>query len=130
MDNIKESYPSSPLLTDAEQHQVLVEWNDTRLDYPKEVCIHELFETQVEQTPEAIAVVFEDEQLTYDELNCRANQLAHYLQKLGAGPEVLVGICLERSLEMIVGVLGILKTGGAYVPLDSTYPKDRLALML
>ena len=119
-----------PLLTEAEKHQLLVEWNDTKRDYPKEKCIHELFETQVEKTPDAIALVFEDQQLTYRELNNRANQLAHYLKKLGVGPEVLVGICVERSVEMVVGLLGILKAGGAYVPLDPDYPKERLAFML
>jgi amino acid adenylation domain-containing protein len=119
-----------PLLTAAERHQLLVEWNDTRADYPKDCCIHQLFEAQAEQTPDAIAVVFEDQQLTYRELNARANQLAHHLRKLGVGPEVLVGICLERSLEMVVGLLGILKAGGAYVPLDPTYPRERLAFML
>ena len=119
-----------PLLTDAEKHQLLVEWNDTRIDYPRDKCIHELFETQVAKTPDAIAVVFADQQLTYRELNSRANQLAHYLRKLGVGPETLVGIFMERSMEMIVGLLGILKAGGAYVPLDPTYPKERLAFML
>ena len=84
----------------------------------------------MERTPDAVAVVFEDDQLTYRELNRRANQLAHYLRSLDVGPEVLVGICVERSLEMVVGLLGILKAGGAYVPLDPTYPKERLAFML
>ncbi|MEK8017413.1 MAG: amino acid adenylation domain-containing protein, partial [Candidatus Parabeggiatoa sp.] len=119
-----------PLLTKAEQHQLLVEWNDTAAVYPDDLCIHQLFEAQVEKTPDAIAVIFEDQQLTYQELNTRANQLAHHLQTLGVGPEVLVGICVERSLEMIVGLLGILKAGGAYVPLDPSYPKERLALIL
>ena len=82
--------------------------------------------TQVEKTPDAVAVVFEDQQLTYRELNKRANQLAHYLRKLGVGPEVLVGICVERSLEMVVGLLGILKAGGAYVPLDPEYPQGAI----
>ncbi|MFP4411180.1 non-ribosomal peptide synthetase [Coleofasciculus sp.] len=119
-----------PLLTPAERQTLLVAWNDTRQDYPKDTCIHQLFEAQVEQTPDAVAAVFEDQQLTYRDLNCRANQLAHYLEKLGVGPEVLVGICVERSLEMVVGLLGILKAGGAYVPLDPAYPKDRLSYML
>jgi amino acid adenylation domain-containing protein len=119
-----------PLLTAAEKHQLLVEWNDTQADYPQDKCIHQLFEEQVEQTPDAVAVVFEDEQLTYRELNARANQLAHYLHKLGVGPEVLVGICVERSLFMLIGLLGILKAAGAYVPLDPNYPKERLAFML
>jgi aspartate racemase len=119
-----------PLLTAAEQHQLLVEWNKTTKEYPQDKCIHQLFEAQVEQAPNAVAVVFEGEQLTYRELNARANQLAHYLQVLGVGPEVLVGICVERSLEMLVGLLGILKAGGAYVPLDPMYPLERLAFML
>jgi len=119
-----------PILTEAERQQLLVEWNDTKRDYPKDKCIHELFEAQVERSPDAVAVVFEDKHLTYRELNQRANQLAHHLRKLGVGPEVLVGICMERSLEMVVGLLGILKAGGAYVPLDPTYPKERLAFML
>jgi amino acid adenylation domain-containing protein len=118
-----------PLLSPAEQ-QMLVEWNRTRVDYPQDECIHELFEAQVEQTPDAIAVEFEEQKLTYRELNARANQLARYLRQRGVGPEVLVGICLERSVEMIVGILGILKAGGAYVPLDPDYPKERLAWML
>ncbi len=119
-----------PLLTEGERHQLLVEWNDTHAEYPKDKCIHELFEAQVERTPESIALEFEGKQLTYRELNIRANQLAHYLHGLGVGPEKLVGICVERSLEMVIGLLGILKAGGAYVPLDPTYPKDRLAFML
>jgi amino acid adenylation domain-containing protein len=119
-----------PLLTEAERHQLLVEWNDTQIEYPQDQCFHELFEAQVERTPDAVAVVFKDEQLTYRELNQRANQLARYLQKLGVKPEVIVGLCVERSLEMIVGLLGILKAGGAYLPLDPTYPKERLAFMV
>jgi amino acid adenylation domain-containing protein len=118
------------ILTDAEKQQLLVEWNDTGADYPQNQCVHQLFEAQVEQTPDAVAVVFEDQQLTYRELNARANQLAHHLQKLGVKPEVLVGLCVERSLEMVVGVLGILKAGGAYVPLDPGYPQERLVFML
>jgi amino acid adenylation domain-containing protein len=119
-----------PLLTEAERQQLLVEWNDTRADQPNERCIHQLFEAQVERTPEAIAVVFEDQQLTYGELNRRANRLAHHLRALGAGPEVPVGLCLKHSLETVVGLLGILKAGGVYVPLDPAYPKQRLAFML
>jgi amino acid adenylation domain-containing protein len=119
-----------PILTAAQLHRQVVEWNDTSRNYPTDVCIHQLFEAQVERTPDAVAVVYEDQQLTYCELNARANQLAHYLRKLGVGPEVLVGICVERSLSMIIGLLAILKAGGAYVPLDSSYPKERLAYML
>ena len=118
-----------PILTATEQQQLLVDWNQTSIDYPS-ICIHQLFEAQVKQTPNAIAVVFEDQQLTYQELNVRANQLAHYLRSLGVEPEVLVGIGVERSLEMVIGLLGILKAGGAYVPLDPSYPKERLVFML
>ena len=119
-----------PLLTATEQHQVLVAWNGTQTNYLQERCIHELFEAQVEHSPDAIAVVFEDEYLSYRELNQRANKIAHHLQKLGVKPEVLVGICVERSIEMVVGILGILKAGGAYLPLDPAYPKEHLAFML
>lgn len=119
-----------PLLSEAERHQLLVEWNDTWTEYSQKDCIHQLFEKQVEESPDAIAAIYKDEQLTYQELNDRANQLARYLQKVGVGPEILVGICVERSLEMLVGLLGILKAGGAYLPLDPAYPKQRLAFML
>ena len=119
-----------PLLTEPEQHQLLVEWNNTTKEYPKDKCVHQLFEEQVTLTPDAIALVFEGEQLTYKELNQRANRIAHHLQCLGVGPEVLVGICVERSIEMIVGLLGILKAGGAYVPLDPAYPSERIADVL
>ncbi|NMG07615.1 non-ribosomal peptide synthetase [Brasilonema sp. UFV-L1] len=119
-----------PLLSTAERQQLLFEWNDTNREYPLDKCIHQLFEEQVERTPDAVAVVFEKQQLTYQQLNARANQLAHYLQTLGVGPEVLVGICVERSVEMVVGLLGILKAGGAYVPVDPTYPQERLSYML
>ena len=119
-----------PLLSPAQRHQLLVEWNDTQVDYPHDLCIHELFAEQVERNPDAVAVAFEEQQLTYDELNCRANQLAHCLRSLGVGADVLVGICVERSLLMIVGLLGILKAGGAYVPLDPDYPQERLSFML
>jgi len=118
------------LLSEAERHQLLVEWNDTDSEYPQDKCIHQLFEEQVEKTPEAISVVFEGEQLTYRELNQRANQLAHYLTSLGVKAEILVGICVERSIEMVVGLLAILKAGGAYVPLDPNYPTERLSYML
>ncbi len=118
------------ILSDAERQKLLVEFNDTRTDYPKNWCIHQLIEQQVERSPDNLAVSFEDQQLTYRELNARSNQLARYLQTLGVGPETLVGICVERSVEMIVGMLGILKAGGAYVPLDPVYPQERLAFML
>jgi amino acid adenylation domain-containing protein len=119
-----------PLLTEAERHQLLVEWNDTERDYPRNKCIHQLFEAQVERSPDAEAVVFEDQQLTYQELNSRANQLAHYLRKLGVRAETPVAICMERSLEMPVVLLAVLKAGGAYLPLDWSYPEERLAFML
>jgi amino acid adenylation domain-containing protein len=117
------------ILTEAERHQLLVEWNNTKIKYPQ-VCIHKLVEEVVELSPDALAVVFEQSSLTYRQLNSRANSLAHYLQALGVGKEVLVGICMERSLDMVVGLLGILKAGGAYVPLDPAYPTERLAFML
>ncbi|NEO97868.1 MAG: amino acid adenylation domain-containing protein [Symploca sp. SIO2E9] len=119
-----------PLLTEAEKRQLLIDWNNTQADYPQNQCIHQLFEEIVERTPNAIALVFENQQLTYQQLNCRANQLAHYLQSVGVGADVLVGLCVERSLEMVVGILGILKAGGAYVPLDPDYPTERLSFML
>lgn len=118
-----------PLLTEAEQNKMLVEWNKTQREFPRDKCIHELFEEQVKRTPDAVAVLFKERQLTYRELNEQANQLAHYLQKLGVGSDVFVGLCLERSLEMVVGVLGILKAGGAYVPLDPGYPSERLGFI-
>ena len=119
-----------PLLSEAERHQLLFEWNDTVTKYPRDRCVHERLEEQVERTPDAVAVVCGDEQLTYRELNRRANQLAHHLLTLGVGPEVLVGIYVERSLEMVVGLVGILKAGGTYVPLDPSYPAARLKLIL
>ncbi|WP_072924248.1 non-ribosomal peptide synthetase [Microcystis aeruginosa] len=118
------------MLSDEERYQLLSLWNETHTDYPSDKCIHQLFEEQVKCTPDAVAVVCSDQQLTYNELNCRANQLAHYLQKLGVKPDELVGIFLERSLDMIVGLLGILKAGGAYVPIDPDYPQERISFML
>ena len=124
-------------LTEAEWQQIVVVWNDTRTDYGESRSLHALFEAQAARTPEASAVVFDphgaagpNAHLTYQVLNRRANQLAHHLQQLGVGPEVLVGVCLERSVEMVIGLLGVLKAGGAYVPLDPTYPRDRLAYLL
>ena len=117
------------LLTKEERQDLIKTWKNTKTDFPQQ-CFHELFEAQVMRTPCATAVVFQDEQLTYQELNCRANQLAHYLQTYGVGPEVPVGIYLEPSLEMIVGLLGILKAGGAYVPLDKEFPPERLTFMM
>jgi amino acid adenylation domain-containing protein len=119
-----------PMLIEAEQRQILVEWNDTQSDYPEYACIHQLFETQVLRTPETVAVAFEDQQLTYWELNRRANQVAHALQAAGIGPDTLVGVAMERSIEMVIALLAILKAGGAYVPLEPTYPRERLAYMI
>ena len=119
-----------PLLTKFEKQQLLGDWNNIHENYLQDKCIHQLFEEQVERTPHNVAVVFENNSLTYQQLNTRANQLAHYLQELGVKPDTLVGICVERSLEMIVGILGILKAGGAYVPLDPEYPQERLSFML
>nr|UBH04475.1 NosC [Desmonostoc muscorum CCALA 125] len=128
--NPEQQISQLPLLTQIEQQQLLVEWNNTQADYPQDLCIHQLFEEQAARTPDAVAVEFENQQLTYQQLNSRANELGHYLQSLGVGADVLVGICVERSIEMVVGLLGILKAGGAYVPLDPDYPSDRLSFML
>jgi amino acid adenylation domain-containing protein len=119
-----------PLLTEAERHQLLLEWNDTRADYPGDLCVHQLFEAQVKRTPYAVAVKFGNEQLSYRALNQRANQLAHYLNDMGVGPEAPVAICAERSLELVIGLLGILKAGAIFVPIDLTYPRDRQTFML
>jgi amino acid adenylation domain-containing protein len=119
-----------PMLSEAEQHHLIYELNQTTSDYRLDTCVHKLFEAQVERNPGATAVTFEGQRLSYEELNRQANQLAHYLVQLGVGPEARVGICMERSLEMVIGLLGILKAGGAYVPLDPTYPTDRLSYML
>lgn len=118
------------LLTEAERHQVLVEWNDTQVPFPLDRPLHQFIEDQVEKTPESTAVIYESQQLTYRQLNNRANQLANYLRKRGVGPDVLVGVFAERSLEMVIALLAILKAGGAYVPLDPEYPRDRLETML
>ncbi|HEX8128534.1 MAG TPA: amino acid adenylation domain-containing protein, partial [Pyrinomonadaceae bacterium] len=119
-----------PLLAPAEQRQLLVEWNSTGRDYPQHVCLHELFEAQVERTPDAVALVFEDESVNYSELNRRANALAERLRASGVEAETRVGVYAERSVEMVVGLLGVLKAGGAYVPLEPTYPAERLSFML
>ncbi len=119
-----------PMLTEKERSLILTEWNNTQTPYPDTLCIHQLVEQQVQRTPDNIAVIFQDTSLTYRQLDERSNQLAHYLQQLGVQPETIVAIAVERSLDMIIGLLGILKAGGAYLPLDPTYPKDRLAFML
>ena len=118
------------LLNQDEIEQLLDTWNNTQADYPQNICIHQLFEAQVAKNPHKVAVSFEGKQLTYQQLNQRANQLAHHLQTLNVKPEVMVGICLERSLNLVIGLLAILKAGGSYVPLDPAYPYDRLAFML
>ena len=135
-----ESEPSRPLRAlevapEAERRRLLYEWNATQAEYPaagsrREKLVHELFEEQVEKTPEAVAVVFEDAILSYGELNRLANRLAHYLRELGVGPDGRVAICAERGLEMMVGLLGVFKAGGAYIPLDPRYPRERLRYML
>jgi len=118
------------LLPERERLQLVVDWNETSRDYPRDKCLHELFEEQVERTPDGVAVVFGSEQVSYRELNFRANQLARYLRAGGVGPESLVGVCLNRSTQMIVALLGVLKAGGAYVPLDPAYPRDRISFIL
>lgn len=120
-----------PLLTQAERHQLLVEWNDTGIDYPnKDKCLHQLFEAQADRIPHEIAIVCGDKTLTYRELNQRANQLAHYLRKVGVQPETLIGVSVDRSLEMVIALYAVVKAGGAYIPIDPTYPADRIAYML
>src|SRR5262249_55982821 len=107
-----------PFLADAERKQLVVEWNDTAANYPRERLLHQWIEDQAERTPTAAALIFKGQSVSYQDVDSRANQLAHYLQKQGVGPDTLVGICVERSLEMVIGLLGILKAGGAYVPID------------
>ena len=119
-----------PLLTEPERKQLLIDWNSAEKPYPRDKCIHDLFQAQAERSPETEAVVFEGGKLSYRELNQRANRLAERLRTLGVGPEVVVGLCTERSLEMVVGMLGILKAGGAYLPLDPSHPRERLHFML
>ena len=119
-----------PMLTPAERQLLLHDWNDTATDYPADKCIHQLVEIQAAQNPEAVALIFDGEELTYGDLNRRSNQLAHHLQSMGVEPDGLVGFCVERSLDMVVGLLGILKAGGCYVPIDPAYPNDRIAYMV
>jgi amino acid adenylation domain-containing protein len=118
------------LLTTSEREQLLFKFNQTRADYPQDVSLHQLFEQQVERTPDSLALISQSEELTYHQLNHRVNQLAHYLQKQGITKETLVAICLERDLDMVVGILGVLKAGGAYIPLDPSYPVERLIFMV
>ncbi|MED1382548.1 non-ribosomal peptide synthetase [Bacillus mycoides] len=128
--NPKQKVSEIEIISEEDKRKSLVEFNNPKLDFPAQVTIHELFEQQAMIYPNSIAVTYEKGKVTYRELNERANQLAHYLQKKGVGPDTLVGLCVERSLEMIVGILGILKAGGAYVPLDPTYPEQRLQYIL
>jgi amino acid adenylation domain-containing protein len=128
--NPDERLAKLPLLNESERTQLLIDWNATTTAYPGQACVHQLFEQQVEQMPQAVALSFAGEQLSYQELNQRADQLAQQLVDLGVGPEVMVGLCMDRSFEMIVGLIGILKAGGAYLPLDPEYPRQRLELML
>ncbi|ERT03805.1 AMP-binding enzyme family protein, partial [Lyngbya aestuarii BL J] len=118
------------LLNQDEKQQILVEWNQTKTNYPREATIHQLFEQQVEQYPDAIALTYADQQLTYRELNIKANQIAHYLRKIGTKTDTLIGICMERSIETFVSILGILKAGAAYVVLEKNYPQERLEFIL
>ena len=119
-----------PMLPEEEREQLVYEWNATEAEYPRDKCMHELFEEQVERTPNVIAIVYQEQALSYGELNRRANRLAHYLRDLGVGPDKRVAICVERGLEMVVGLLAVLKAGGAYVPLDPAYPAERLRYMI
>ena len=130
VDNPAQSISRLPLLTGGERDQLLFEWNQTEADYPRALPVHKLFETQAMQSPDKVALVFEDNRISYVELDRRANRLAHHLKANGVKQETLVGICLERSVEMVVAMLGILKAGGAYVPLDPAYPTERLAFMI
>jgi len=130
VENPDQRISTLPLLTESETNLLLSEWNHTKIDYPSNKCVHELIEDQVNLNPDSLAVRFKERQLTYKELNEKANQLGHYLRKMGVGPDVLVGIHMERSVEMVVGILGILKAGGGYLPLDPNYPRDRLSYML
>ncbi len=130
LDQPEQPIATLPLMPEAERQQMLAIGRGPTRDYPRDVCVHHLFEAQAARTPEALAVIHEDRRLTYADLNRKANQLAHYLQTLGVEPETPVGLYVERSPEMIVGLLGILKAGGTYVPLDPAYPPERLALIL
>jgi amino acid adenylation domain-containing protein len=128
--NPNERVSRLPLLTEAEKCQLLVDWNESEVDYPANACIHELFEVQAQRTPEAVALTCGGVSLTYRELSQRANQLAHALRECGVGPDVIVGLYMERSPQLVIGLLGILKAGGAYLPIDLAYPKERVMYML
>ena len=130
VDNPTKPISELSILMETEKQAILYDWNNTNIDYDENSCFHQLFEAQVEKNPHAVALIFENQLLTYQELNQKSNQLAHYLQKLGVQPEVKVGICVERSPEMIIALLAIFKAGGAYLPLDPAYPQERLAFMV
>ncbi len=130
VENAEQPVSRLPLLNPAEQHRLAIDWNQTAIDYPRHLCVHQLFEQQAKKTPDAIAAVFESERLTYRELDCRANQLSNYLRSTGVKPGVMVGVFVERSLDMIVALLGVMKSGGAYVPMDPTYPAERISFVL
>lgn len=130
IENQDQLLQSASMLSDQEMQQILVDFNRTEAHYPIDRCLHHMIEEQAGLTPDSIAVIYEDQQLAYSELNRRANQLAHFLRRFGVGPEVYVGVCMERSAEMVIALLGTLKAGGAYVPIDPTYPRERLAFML
>jgi amino acid adenylation domain-containing protein len=129
-DNPESRIEDLPLLTDGEQRQILVEWNETAANDGRDRCVHQLIEEQARQAPDAVAILFQSQRITYRELNARANQLACHLRQLGVAPDVRVGVCMRRTPDLIVAILAILKAGGAYVPLDPAYPTDRLAFML
>ncbi|HEX6047361.1 MAG TPA: amino acid adenylation domain-containing protein [Pyrinomonadaceae bacterium] len=130
VNNAEQRLSELKLLRDEEQQRILVDWNSTAVEYPRGKCLHQLFEEQVERTPNAVAVVYENTQITYKDLDEKARRPANHLRRLGVGPETLVGLCVERSVEMMVGLLAILKAGGAYVPIDPSYPAQRLSFML
>ncbi len=130
VDDAEQSPARLAILSDAEKHRLLAEWNDTTVDYPRTKLVHQLFEAQAARTPEAIAAIFEDERLTYSELNAKANQLANYLRKNGVAPGSLVAICVDRSMHILIALLGVLKAGCAYVPLDVVYPEERIRFIL
>lgn len=128
--DVNQPISALPLFDETDRKQALIDWNETRADYARHACVHQLFEAQVQATPDAVAVTFEGQQLTYAELNERANQLGGYLRNLGVKPGVMVGVFTERSLDMIVALLGVMKSGGAYVPMDPTYPPERISFVL
>ena len=130
MANAQATFDSLPMMTEIERRQIIEDWNNTGAFYPRQHCIHEMLQAQAEINPHSVAVEFGQESLTYYELNRRANQLARHLRSIGVGPEVLVGICVERSVEMVIEILATLKAGGAYIPLDPSYPKERLSYVL